>query len=241
MYQQITLAQFRALLRERLGATLAPFYRDVELNGIVQEALRVFNSLTGFWRTRQVLTTAVDQHWYVIQGSITSAMRVMYNGRPITFAPLNDLDSGQQYWESETTVTGGTAPAAPELWTIGGLNLIGIWPADHVAGNALLVDGIAATPVLTGDGQYVDIGKEELNCLLDYCEHIALFKEGGAEFSATLPSDDNTQALFGSFLKGAASRNGMLARSEAYRKWLGGDSANQGKNPLRRDAKVGAR
>jgi hypothetical protein len=242
-YQQLTRAQFRAQLLDRLGGAGQTFWRTDELNGIIQEALRVWNSLTGFWRTRQLITTVADQTWYVVAGSITSSLRVMFNDHPLLPSALYDLDTSQQYWESETTAT-RNVPDEPAVYGIGALNLISIWPADHAGGNRLVVDGIAQTPILTSDSSYVDIGEEELSLLLDYCEHIALFKEGGAEFMNTIPGKDQaTEASpFGRFLAGAAARNAMLARSEWYRKWLGGDASNQGKNPVRANpARAGAR
>ena len=248
-YAQYNLGQLRTYLRERLGSTLTAFYRDAELNGVLQEALRSFNLLTGFWRTRQLLPTVAGQHWYVISGSITSSLRVSFNDHPLIYAARTDLDTGQQYWESESATdpsnppAGGTVvPDEPQVYCVGALNLLGIWPADLTSGaNQLMVDGIAATPLLTTDATAVDLGEEELNTILDYAEHVCLFKEGGAEFTSTLPSDDNANALFASFLKGCAQRSGMIARMEAYRQWMGGNTAERQKNPLRRNEKVGAR
>lgn len=247
-YAQYTLAQLRAFLRERLGNTLTAFYRDAELNGVLQEALRSFNLLTGFWRTRQLIPTVANAHWYVISGSITSSLRVSFNDHPLIYAARTDLDTGQQFWESESATdpsnppAGGTVvPDEPQVYCVGALNLLGIWPADRTATNQLSVDGIAATPLLTTDASFVDLGREELNTILDYSEHVCLFKEGGAEFSATLPSDDNQNALFASFLKGCAQRSGMIQRMESYRQWMGGNTAERQKNPLRRAERAGAR
>ena len=248
-YAQFNLGQLRTYLRERLGTTLAAFYRDAELNGIIQEALRSFNLLTGFWRTRQLLATVAGRHWYVISGSITSSLRVSFNDHPLTYAARTDLDTGQQYWESESATNplapppGGTVvPDEPQVYCVGALNLIGIWPADRTTGaNQLMVDGIASTPLLTTDATSVDLGEEELTTILDYAQHVALFKEGGAEFSSTLPSDDNANALFAGFLKGCAQRSGMIERMESYRQWMGGNTAERQKNPLRRAERAGAR
>ena len=231
-YTQLTRAQLRSLFDDRLGAAASTFWLDDEKNGIIQEAMRVFNSITGFWKTSTSITTVADEHWYTLGGLITSGMRVRFNGKPLAPVTLADLDTGQRYWESETTISGGVVPTTPKMWCIGGINLVAIWPADHDGSNALMVDGIASTPTFVSDTSYVDIGKEELNTLLDYMEHIALFKEGGVEFEASMP-------LFQSFLSGAVTRNAMLMANAPYRKWLGLDD---NKRPMQSSRKgMGAR
>src|SRR5512147_49845 len=122
-YQQITRAQFRTRLNDRLGGAALPFWTDDEKNGLLQESLRTFNLLTGFWRTRQLIVTVANQVWYVINGSITSTMRVAFNSHPLSPVALYDLDSGEQYWESETTASGGVVPDSPQMYGIGALNL----------------------------------------------------------------------------------------------------------------------
>jgi hypothetical protein len=238
-YQQITRGQFRARIREQLGGAAEVFWRDDELNRILQESLRVYNSITGFWRTRQLITTAADTVYYLVNGTITSSLRVSFNDHPLIPSALVDLDMGQESWESQNTSL-STCPNEPQIYGIGALNLIAIWPADHDGGNELSVDGIAQTPILTSDAQFIDIGTEELSVLLDYCQHVALFKEGGTEFNDTIPNKNGGETLFSSFLKGAAGRSGMIARSELYRKWMGGDSTGRSKNPMSIPAK-GAR
>jgi len=232
-YTQVTLAQLRSQLLERLGGAGANFWTTDELNGYIQESLRVFNSLTGFWRTRLLIPTIAGQHWYTISGTITSSLRVAWNNFPLNPVSLEDLDTGQQFWESEIAGDGGTVPPTPTMFGIGALNLIAVWPADSADNNSLQVDGIAATPLLASDSDFIDIGTEELTMILDYCEHASLFKEGGAEFAATLPSDENPGSILGNFLKQAAKRNATLMNSEMYRKWMGGDVNGREGNPQR--------
>jgi hypothetical protein len=241
-YSQVTLVQLRAQLLQRLGGAGAKFWTTAELNTYIQESLRVFNSLTGFWRTRLLLPTVANQVWYPVSGTVTSSLRVAWNNFPLNPVSMEDLDTGRQHWESETIVDGGDVPATPQLFAIGALNLIAIWPADTAASNSLQVDGIASTPLLAADSDFIDIGTEELTMLLDYCEHAALFKEGGAEFAATLPSDENPGSILGNFLKQAAKRNATLMNSELYRLWMGGDVNGREANPQRtKSERAGAR
>ncbi len=237
-YQQISLGEFKALVRTRLGAASSTFWRDDELNRYIQEALLMWNALTGMWKTRVVLTTTANTSWYSVPGTITSTMRVSFNDSPLGPTSLPELDWGRQYWESETTADAGAVPTAPQLWAPAAVNLIAIWPADSFGQNSLVLDGVAQTPQLYDDDGFndafdMDIGQEEVNALLDYVEHIAVFKEGGQEFSDTTP-------LFQNFLKMAGERNAMLLSSSKYRMWMGLDKSED-ERPRKASERTGIR
>jgi hypothetical protein len=235
-YAQVNRAAFRALVRNQLGSggLASSFWRDDELNKIIQESLRFYNLLTGYWKTRAVLNTTAATVWYTTPGTITSAMRVSFNSAPMRSSSLYSMDFGRSGWESETTISGGDVPTRPRYFIIGALNKIAIWPADSPGGNSLVLDGIAVTPILATDASLLDIGQEDMNGLLDLCQHIAAFKEGGKEFTASMES-------FKSFLQGAGERNAILRRCATYRRWLGLDVGRQ-KRPLKIASEaVGAR
>lgn len=241
-YTNVSLVQMRGLVRNQLGAAADTFWRDDELNMYINEALQVWNALTGYWKVDGVALgtgspklTVSNQVWYTIpNGTITSTMRLRFNNQPMTPSALDALDQGRPYWESETTTSGGDVPTIPQIWGIGGLNLISIWPADAAGGNALWADGIAVTPVLTSDSDYIDIGSQELGSLLDYCQHVAVFKEGGQEWQATLH-------LFQEFLQGAANTNAQLLASAPFRVWMGIDQGRASNKRKAEAERVGAR
>jgi len=235
-YVQVNRAQFRALVRNQLGSggLATSFWRDTELNFIIQESLRFYNLLVGYWKTRATIVTTAATVWYSTPSIITSAMRVSFNGSPLRGESLYNMDFARSGWESETTTDGGDVPTRPRYFVIGGLAKVGIWPADAVGGNSLVLDGIAVTPLLTNDASIIDVGQEDMNHLLDLCQHLAAFKEGGMEFK-------NSMAGFKSFLEGAGERNAILKRCATYKKWLGLDTGRQ-KRPLKAEADaVGAR
>lgn len=235
-YTQVTRAQFRALVRNQLGnGTLASaFWRDTEINFIIQEALRFYNLLTGYWKTRAVLATTASTVWYSTPGTITSNMRVSFNGFPMRGESMYAMDFGRSGWESETTTDGGDVPTRPKYFVIGALNKVAIWPADAAGANSLMLDGIAVTPLLVNDASLIDVGQEDMNHLLDLCQHLAAFKEGGKEFSSSMES-------FREFLRGAGERNAILKRCATWRKWLGIDTGRRSR-PLKVAAEsVGAR
>jgi hypothetical protein len=233
-YTQITRAGLRTLVQQRLGAIGTVFYRDAELNLYIQEALRFFNALTGFWRGRLLITTVANRVWNPLSSSLTSGMRVSFNDHPLSPTTLRDLDLGRRNWEGETTASGSDVPTEPKMWAPAGLQLIAIWPADAVGNNTLLCDGVSATPILTMDSQKIDIGTEEVESLLNYCEHLAMFKQGGEEFS-------ESQDEFQSVLANAGERNGLLMASSKYRTFMGLDTSRDKKPRKADNPRVGMR
>ena len=235
-YTSVNRAQFRGLVRNQLGSggLASSFWRDTELNFIIQESLRFYNLLVGYWKTRATLATTAATVWYSTPGIITSAMRVSFNGFPLRSESLYNMDFARSGWESEATTDGGDVPTRPRYFVIGGLAKVGIWPADAAGGNSLVLDGIAVTPLLTSDASIIDLGQEDMNHLLDLCQHLAAFKEGGMEFK-------NSMESFKQFLAGAGERNAMLKRCATYRKWLGLDTGRQKRPPKAATEAVGAR
>lgn len=215
-YQQITRQQLRQLLKNQLGAASGIFWRDTELNFYLQEAVRFYNLLTGFWKKRVTLTTTAGTVWYALPNAITSSMRISWQGFPMNPSSPYEMDFGRTNWESETTTSGGDVPTRPQLYIPAGLNLIGIWPADAAGNSAMTIDGLASTPLLNDDSSFLDLGQEELTGLLDLCQHIAVFKEGGKEFG-------DSQETLKTFLKAAAEKNSALMASAPFRRFLGLD------------------
>jgi hypothetical protein len=95
------------------------------------------------------------------------------------------------------------------------LRSVYLWPAD-AGGTVITVEGIAATPVLSDDGDTIDLGTEQLDALLGYALHALSFKKGGAAFAAT-------EDLFKAFLAAAADKNDLITTSTTYRRVMGLD------------------
>ena len=225
-YAQYTLADLIALFYEQVGGNTV-FWRTDEVTRILQESFRVFNCLTGFWRARvSAGVTVANQNWYATPLGMTYLLRVELNNQPLVSTTLYDLDYGKDDWEADSGI--------PEAWAPAGVTQFAIWPADVNAGDSLTVEGVQPAPVLTGVGN-VDLGKDELETILDYAEHIAQFKEGGQEFEAS-------QQLLSEFLKEAGSRNAVLMQSAKFRSWMGLITGEKSR-PMRLpgDERVGAR
>jgi hypothetical protein len=120
---------------------------------------------------------------YEIQGVITLP------------ATIDDLDLYKPGWQNLVDV-----PTA--LGKIG-RNLVGASPVP-VGIHSIVMDVLRNAPVPVADADFLQVGRQDLNTIMDYCVHLAAFKLGGQEFLSTLP-------LLESFLKQAAAYNSRLS------------------------------
>jgi hypothetical protein len=215
--QQYTLTQVQAMVAARLQQS--PFWTAAEQTKLINEALRTWSCLTGYWKARIVLTTNSNlSPYYNIAGSLTFGMRVEFDGSPLTPSSLTNWDKGYPQWEGR--------PSTPQEWAPVGISLIAVRPADAAGNNSLVLDGVAASPILKLAGDFIDIGSEELNALIGYTQYLAAFKEGGQEFESVLP-------LYQAFLKAAAVKNEKLMASAIFRRAMGIDTDLAGQRPRR--------
>ena len=212
----VTLADLKVGMTQRWDGT--PFWIEEEARLAINEALRLWNLLVGRWHARATLDVVGGQVAYALPTSLTFGARVKVVGaRPLTVTSTFELDHGRSQWRRETTATGGDVPTTPVHWAPEGLLTIDLWPAPAASqSQGLIIDGVAATPVLQQDGDFVDLGEELHDPLLDFALHIAAFKEGGPRWVAT-------REFFVTFLKLAAEENKLLKASRKYRTFAGLD------------------
>lgn len=210
-FQNITFAQMRVMLIQRWDGV--PFWTNAEADSAIVEALRMWNLLTGMWKTRAVYTTIANDQWILTPGAITYNMRASFNDHSLEPASLMEMDSGFPNWEGQMTSDGGDIPTSPRFWIPAGLNLIAIWPGDGTGNNSLVIDGVAVTPTT---GMFVDLPQSEINAILGYALHVASFKD-----AARWPL---TMEMYKSFLMAATKYNNKLTASALYRKILGLDT-----------------
>lgn len=213
-YAQAQLSTLRTLLQNKLDGT--PFYSNEEARIAINEALRVWNAMTGFWKGRATAVTTINVQWVTVPSSLTFSTRVEIASTGIDKSSLFEMDMGRPGWERQKTNTGGNVPTNIKVWMPAGLKKIAIWPIDAIGGTTLTFDGVAQTPVLVNDADYIDIGYEELSTLLGYALHILAFKAGGEMFT-------KTRFMLDDFRKAALTKNAELAASEPYLKLLGLD------------------
>jgi len=217
-YATYTLEDLQTQLAQRADGS--PFWATDEATDAINEALLMWNALTGFWKETVTQLTTAGNWDYALPSTLVFGSRVEFNDIPLAQASLSDMDSGRPGWQSQTTADGGNVPTSPQVWLPLSVDMIAIWPQDAAGGNVLKVDGVSATPQLALAEDYIDIGREELTVILGYALHIMALKEGGQRFGATMP-------YFTQFLAAAAEENDQLQLSSEFRHFIGTDMGRQ--------------
>jgi hypothetical protein len=110
-----------------------------------------------------------------------TVINAQINGIDLSTDAITNFDRYNLNWQSSTGV--------PQF--VGSLrNYIALSPGPNGIYSVLL-DVVRKTPLPADDDDYIDVGKEYLNAILDYAEHLAAFKCGGEEFRHTLRAADN--------------------------------------------------
>lgn len=131
----------------------------------------------------------------------TSIWTSEINGVPTNTTSLEELDSYNPQWQSTL--------GHPKTIGVGGVDLIALAPVPDDR-YSVLMDLVQKAPVPVAGGDFIQIGRELENTILDYCVHLASFKQGGEMFSTTLP-------LLTSFYKMARRYNQrLLAESPLF-------------------------
>ena len=210
-YQAYDLDDLKLKMEDRWDST--PFWDDKEAQNAINEALKVWNSMTGFWKTRDLVTVVAGTTLYELPGSIVFGFRVEYQSRQLTPTSTFEMDGAYPGWEVHTG-------SAPQKWMPIDLSTIQIYPIPTIGGGSLTVDGIAATPQLIYDVDHIQMGSDGLNAIVGYALHAVALKEGGARFDATMK-------YFQEFLAAAAVLNDQLTKSEMFRHFMKVDTKRE--------------
>ena len=105
------------------------------------------------------------------------------NGVPMP-SPLPSVFSMDVFdptWQSRT-------PGVPSDLALAGMNIVAVSPIPNGSGPySMVLDVVRNMPVPYWDVDIIQVGAEFLDVVFDYAQHLAAFKEGGAEFQATVP------------------------------------------------------
>lgn len=115
---------------------------------------------------------------------------------PLQLDSVVELDTYQPGWQAATAATPTQAVTA-------GLNLIGLSPTPNASPYSLTATVVQNAPIPSLDGDFLQCGRDEYDVILDYAQHLAMFKTGGLEFASTAP-------LLRRFLMLAATYNSKL-------------------------------
>lgn len=116
---------------------------------------------------------------------------------PLQIDSAHAADLYNTGWQSAT-------PASPSIALHMGLNLIALAPPPSTGPYSLTATVIRNAPLPSADADPVQVAREDVNAIIDYAQHLAAFKQGGAEFSRSM-------ALFNSFMDQCKLYNRKLA------------------------------
>jgi hypothetical protein len=213
---QVTWATLRSRLFERVDS--AQHWVNAEALIKTNNALRFWNLLTGMWRRSvSVVLSPGGDPYYALTGTMIWPMRMeLSDGTVVPKVSIASLDLGQPTWEGETTADGGSVPAAVTFWAPRELQLFTVWPRPTVS-TTVTFDGVSETPVLSADGDFIDLEDDVFEVLLNYAAHLLQFKDGGPKFFGTAPAWNAMVTLAGDY-------NSELRTTSIYRKALGRDT-----------------
>lgn len=192
-----------------------PYWSATEANDAINEALRQFNMYTGYWRGSVTINTTANTVFYAVSNTMTRATRMYRSGKALGRKSIVELYRQRRNWRTQTTASGGGVPTTVQEWAPIGLNNIAIWPAHAAGGLTLTLDAVKITPILTADGDFVDLGSEEQDALLDECMWILTFKRPSLR--------DVMRQRHEHFLQACLERNDQLRASSHFRHVLGLD------------------
>jgi hypothetical protein len=102
------------------------------------------------------------------------------NGQPLIPSTLQEMESSTPQWEN--TAASVLNPISDIL--LCSSNLIAFYPVPNQTYSGTF-DVVQKTPVPVNSLDDIQIGREQVDMILDYAEHLALFKVGGVEWHDT--------------------------------------------------------
>ncbi len=205
-YTTTTRLALRNRIRERV---FNRFWTDDELNAWITEGLRIWNTLTGYWRITTSQLIGQNTTFYNLADNLEDYMillRASLVDTHLTLTTLKEFDELNPNWQSTTA---GTLTLGAPL----GFNMIAFNPPP-LADVEVIFDCIRVAPTPEVDTDIIQMGEEDINALIDYVHFTLAFKEGGSELQTAMPFLQN-------FLSQASKYNAKLSAISVFRKFLG--------------------
>ena len=131
-----------------------------------------------------------------------SLTNILLNGQVIPTGSLMEMDGYMASWQS-------TTGQDPQIVSMAGKNLVVVGPVPNAV-YSVTGDLVRSMPVPVIDADFLQVGSEVLDTVLDYAQHLACFKMGGSEFNSTLQ-------LYQNFLRSCAGQNDRLRQCDFYK------------------------
>lgn len=220
-YARTTVLTLRNTIKERLGGE-GVFWSDTEINNACNEALAVWQLLTGDFVTTASQSVASNSQVVALATTTTPCMGIVRVRRMTTTTtpspstvlhPVSIFEMDQGYYGRQSAASSST----PEYWAPFGIERMIIYPAPNTTQTVQLQYYNADPRLSLTVTDYVDLGDEELVAIINYAVWSCSFKEGIKEALA------NTSPLREMFLVAARLRNAKLRGTSLYRSYMGND------------------
>lgn len=131
---------------------------------------------------------------FLNQISIALALRL--NNIPRSLDSLHNGDAFNVSWQSQVAGTPNRFYTAA--------NYLAVSPPSYsTTASSLAVSITQNAPVPIAGTDYIQVARDDFDTIIDYAQHLAMFKQGGSEFAATIP-------LYQKFQRKAAQYNSKL-------------------------------
>lgn len=145
-----------------------------------------------------------------IAKAVGCVVQAEINGVPLYPSELAGFDAGNPYWQS--------IQGTPDSMALVG-NFMALSNCPD-APYGVAVDVIGKAPIPTSDNDFIQIGREHVDAILDYACHLAAFKQAGAEFTATIPQAEQ-------FMRNAVALNNRIDASTLFDRQVEEQSKNE--------------
>lgn len=222
-YARTTITTLRTLMQERIGGE-GFFWNDAEVNNALNEALAVWQLLTGDYVSTynqavpagtavlSLDSTVKNLQVVRVRRAVATTTGFATSGTGTALFPVSIQEMDHAYYGRQ-----GSASGTPDYWAPFGIDRIVLYPK-AASTQTIGLQYYDADPRLALDGTtYINLGDEEILRILDYAQWVLAFKEGLGE------AFDNVKPFKEMFLTAARLRNAKLRATSQYRNYMGND------------------
>ena len=174
-----TLSVLSALLYDQLDANTG-LYPQAQVTGVLNNATRKLNNLTGLEENTVSFTTTAGTMVYPVPSGVFIPTKLYFQGQEIQKVSMRELGTRFRNWAVEYMPAYG--PIA--RWAPIGLDQFVIHPFDSVGGKTIEVQGVAPITPMVSAGDTVTLDDDQVPTLIDYCRGRIMLKIGGRTFAS---------------------------------------------------------
>ena len=142
-----------------------------------------------------------------------AALQIRVNNAPVWIDAVRSADEYNTTWQAEPA-------GAPANVYAAGLNLIGLNPTPNSINYSITATVVVNAPIPVNNTDPIQVARDDYDVIIDMAQHIALLKNGGAEFSETI-------ALYNRFVQQAARYNSKLTELGCFKEAIVGSSQRE--------------